>query len=60
MKNSNIMYELIVVTSLIIAFIFFNKKPDFKISSVRTSVNEIQLKEFIEKPVPTDIAKEKR
>ena len=54
------MYELIVVTSLIIAFIFFNKKPDFKISSVRTSVNEIQLKEFIEKPVPTDIAKKKK
>lgn len=60
MKNSNIMYELIVVTSLIIAFIFFNKKPDFKTSSVRTSVNEIQLKEFIEKPVPTDIAKKKK
>ena len=60
MKNTNIMYELIVVTSLIIAFIFFNKKPDFKISSIRTSVNEIQLKEFIEKPVPTDIAKKKK
>ena len=30
MKNTNIMYELIVVTSLIIAFIFFNKNQTLK------------------------------
>ena len=60
MKNTNIRYELIIVISLIITLIFLNDKLEFEMSSNRIAVNDNQLKEFIDRPVPIDIAKKKK
>ena len=60
MKNINIMYEAIIVISLIITIIFLNDKSEYKMGSSRIFVNENELKESIERPVPTDIANRKK
>ena len=60
MKNTKIIYEAIIVISLIITIIFLNDKSEYKMGSSRIFVNENELKEFIERPVPTDIAKRKK
>ncbi len=60
MKNRNSIYESIIITSLIIIIIFLHNISDFETESNIVTLKNIRVENYIDRPVPTDIAQKKK